>query len=247
MVRFLVSIILVITVSCASPRPSARAARGATSAKISGVSGGKNAKSKRVADKGQRDVTAVPNASSSLESVVKHYWNAIDQLGAKDASGGYLVADAQVYNLKVDLARALKIDKAQMKILTNPRSGNGWFGKTAIAIDTADGTAYFFDHKGQLFVENMKDRLFGGIYTDDNGTQALMTAFYGGAGEREFYHVYYETQKLDIITFRLDRDNNGSIEAKVRLPSGKLATISRRNRDNETIRINGSPLIALFK
>ncbi len=137
----------------------------------------------------------------------------------------------------------LKTKGATLTILTNPDKKSAWFGNMIIFVEP-EGKAYFVDRKGKYFSEHLKDRLIGGLLAVEKGPTALFTLFYGKPGD-PLFSAYLDTTKLKVRDFKLDRET-GNIQGEVILPSGRELKVTRKGRDNNTVRVGDRAVTALF-
>jgi hypothetical protein len=180
-----------------------------------------------------------PSITSSLQAVIRTYAPTLGKLGSNETG-------EQVRGLKKSLAYHLGANAETLKLLVNPTTGAAWFANLIIAVEP-EGKAYFIDKAGKQFSAHLKDRVFGGTFTDDKGRLHFISAFFASMNPGDFYHVYVGTEKAKVVSFNLDREREGSISAAAQTKDGQSWSITRRGRDNKTVLINAKPLTPLFQ
>lgn len=197
-----------------------------------------------------RSTTSLPDITSkatSLADFMRRHKPFFDLLGKKDSYGDYLVNVQNLEKIKHNLSSLLRQNASSLVLMTNPSDDTAWFGDVIVALDKPQETVFFIGSKGDYFNAHLKDRIFGGVYVDEYGHHALLTAFYGDIDKAELCRMYWNTTRLKVTSFQIDRELNGSISASIQLPSGKKGIITRNGRRNDTVALNGKKLVALFQ
>jgi hypothetical protein len=147
--------------------------------------------------------------------------------------------------LKESAASLLKANSKQLTILTHPETQGAFFGNIVIFVEP-EGKAYFVDRKGKFYSEHLKDRLIGGqVMVETKAAGPLFTLFYGKPGDPELFTAYLDTTKVKVRDFKLDRET-GNIQGNIILPSGKELRVTRKGRDNATVRLGDKLVSPLF-
>ncbi len=175
-----------------------------------------------------------------LEKLLAKHRGLLDRLGETPT----LQSDREKAILKENAGTLLKANGKTLTILTNPDKKSAWFGNTVIFVEP-EGKAYFVDRKGKFFSEHLKDRLIGGVVASEKGAAVLFTLFYGKPGDPELFTAYLDTTKVKVRDFKLDRET-GNIQGNIILPSGKELKVSRKGRDNATVKLGDRAVSALF-
>jgi hypothetical protein len=174
-------------------------------------------------------------------TIIERHQFALENLGKKDASGGWLVSDEAVALLKQDLGKILGAEPAMLTLWVHPKTNSGLMGGVILGTRKDEPSVFVVGGKDQKITAEYRNVTFAGLYKDGSGKEKHIIGLYNDG-----YKAYVG---VDACTGRLDVSRDGgSIDSVINGPEGEMISIRREaGKGNNYLSINGGEFSPVFK